>query len=236
MKTYIGIDISVNSTSISSIKGNEVKYGCVFNLTQLSKSLSKSGGDIIDGSPLMKKIDSMKPLVDMLYFRIMPLSKKDKKKDINIWHKKLMIRSLTISDAIVDIVRNMIDTDDYVIGIEHYSYGSSSDTMIQLVELGGYIKSKLIIAGFSNIKVFPAPRIRKHFGKGNYDKYELYKLFKKINKYTDSLMDIIHSLDESTYIKSKKDHLNNVTYNVKSPVNDMIDAYLIAEYCKQLNL
>jgi len=106
------------------------------------------------------------------------------------------------------------------IGIEGYSFGSQSQSMSRLYEIGGVIRNKLYNEKYNFIELSPT-KIKKNFtGKGNVNKVFMYEQFKE-----ERLVDFFDILS----IKESK------VGNIPSPISDFVDAYAIIQCLRNIS-
>jgi len=240
----IGIDASVNSTSICvhDSKDDKITYYHLTNLLTISKSKSlKNDADWISKSDLLTNLTNYDGINGM-YFRSPAISSAKRKKDINSWHTEIMDRAYKISNILCDAIsphlNGLSGTDEFIISFEHYSYGSPSDTLVQLVEITSFMKLNIInmFKPVNGIEVYPSPSVKAHFGKGNYNKFDMLNLFKNIGNESDPLLNFLNNEDESIYITQIQETPTVIKNKVESPINDMVDSFFIMEYCRVRNL
>ena len=232
-KVSIAIDVSLNSTGIYVKNGDKSKYVSMVNINSLDIP-KKSKVNFVDNpcgivGDLMK-LDNFQLLP---YYRD-PLSNKA---DLNDWHRNHIVSTNrmahTFLDWISNEIANIVPFGSSNIGvdivIENYSYGSANNNLIQIAEytrtLKNYILSYVEIA---NIYIYTSPSVKKWMGKGSMTKYDIMEHY--INKYgggNDSVY---------TYIKNNKSHLISGKNNdVKTPISDILDAKMLAEYHHAIN-
>jgi hypothetical protein len=117
------------------------------------------------------------------------------------------------------------------IGIEGYSYGSSGNSLIDIITYSSILRDRLcksIHEGYiKSFTVLTPSQIKKHAGKGNFSKVEMFDSFinveDKILKNDKFFHYITSNVDKIRVLKK------NDTIEIKSPFNDLVDAYYITQ-------
>ena len=129
------------------------------------------------------------------------------------------------------------NADEICVCIENYSYGSSTDGLIQMVEATAALKYKLLSSLVSMDKFFivPGPTIKMWVGSGAYEKSEMFESFindvKNDNLINDPFNQVLRSNPSIYWHTQKRKGRDKQMHDIKqvySPVNDLIDAYFIA--------
>jgi len=122
-----------------------------------------------------------------------------------------------VTECIAATIFSSISTlaNDYKIGIENYSFGSSSSSVTGLAEIGGVLRHKLYKYGLTYEEI-PPKKIKKHFtGNGNSNKFHMTRQFDKEN-----IVDLYKELKFT-----KKQYAS-----VPHPIEDIVDATAIVYY------
>ena len=213
---YIGIDQSIASTGVVSIDNDgEVKcYGFVKNCSKKWPNRFKNSIDIkILQHPKFPKNYSDKELIKY-----------------DTYHSLAYI----ICDDI-DVKKGDI------VGIEGYSFQSPGN-LIDLVTFGTFLRHYCIQKG-AILNVFSPSTVKKKFAEigygvddkgktknekgvsgGKFDKHDMFECIMKINDNNEFTKDCIYYKDELRKIKK-----------LPSPIDDIIDAYAIANILKNKN-
>ena len=124
---------------------------------------------------------------------------------------------------IIKQIKEHTKTKDNIIAIEGISFGSSGNSLVDISQATGIIKSKLLTLtdSIQKIFVFSPSELKNAIGcKGNASKIDVYNKFKEdpvIEKAKQSDLYKLLNRDEGVIFNGK---------NVKSPYMDMIDSYL----------
>jgi Holliday junction resolvasome RuvABC endonuclease subunit len=130
---------------------------------------------------------------------------------------------IKLTDFIIKQIKEHTKTKDNIIAIEGISFGSSGNSLVDISQATGIIKSKLLTLtdSIQKIFVFSPSELKNAIGcKGNASKIDVYNKFKEdpvIEKAKQSDLYKLLNRDEGVIFNGK---------NVKSPYMDMIDSYL----------
>jgi Holliday junction resolvasome RuvABC endonuclease subunit len=110
------------------------------------------------------------------------------------------------------VIKNLNDRQVKYVGLEGYSYGSTSSRLFEIGENGGLLKYKMWSSGI-NFEIYAPTTIKKFAcGKGNANKERLWECFLEETK-----LNLFHSIGQGV----------GKSWN---PVSDMVDAYYICKY------
>jgi len=207
--TYIGIDFSVNFPSV-----------CISEDFKKFKWISCVNGNI---TKKFKKIlnDSTSDSLDFNY-----IDSKQKKTDQYFLTERNKLRNqLDSVITLISKIKTKIKPGPIVIGIEGYSYGSAGNSLVDIAQSTGILKS-LIYKELTNnsvetIYVFSPGELKNAIGeKGNCGKIEIFHAF--IN---NPIIEEVKETDLYKFVLNNKDDIFNGK-EVKSPISDMIDSFL----------
>ena len=123
-----------------------------------------------------------------------------------------------ISDFVFDI---LFTTNNPIIFIEGYSFGSKGQGLFQIAENCGILKYRLLKKGYGYNTIVPSVVKKGATGKGNADKDKMYEAFVKetkidLNKLfdTDKVGNPISDIVDSYFIQ-KVGYENSSSYNLK---------------------
>ena len=212
---YIGIDYSINSPAICILHDNIynwISYPVIAKVkkeVQLQKDLME-----IDKISLNVREPNVKSknYSNMAYDKIM----------------KFIMMSNYLLGKIQDVIAKL-DYDEIIIGFEGYSFGSSGGTnnIIDIAEATAIFKRDLIkTLNPIKLNVYAPATVKKHAGHGRLKKPELFEIF-KANKLNDEL---VERTGFWNYIKE----LIITTKKIPSPLDDMVDAYLVINVMKNI--
>lgn len=244
----MGIDFSLNSTGICyeiDYKNYYINFfnECKFNYKKKNFNLHdelQNKGILFD---LFYNIDNL----NVVTRHAEPI---EKPKDIglNIWEHKHLYRTLQYIDLIIDSIKEIKDNypnRNFIVGIENYSYNSFGDNTIQIIEMTMLLKTELIkhdICSIENIHIITSPVIKlKYAGNGNAIKYDMFKAYLNENLQSDNFQNFLRQYENSCFkekyktIKAtkKKPERQISDHEMISPIDDIIDAYFVKEYCKK---
>lgn len=206
----IGIDFSIQFPAVC-ISTDFTKFhwiACVN--TNLTKSYKKLVEDI---------------QLEYKDFEIIFLPPKDFKKPTysGIERAKLANYSLLVDKLIEKIKEYTHNSSDLIVSIEGIAYGAQGNALIDICQATGMLRKKvlddLLNGQDERFFVFSPSELKNAIGaKGNANKFEIYTKFKETPLLAagSALYNIIKKY-ESDIVKDKI---------VKSPISDMIDAYL----------
>jgi len=137
--------------------------------------------------------------------------------------------SRMIVNDIQDKINNLFAKNDkYMIMIENYSFASKG-IVFDIGEAIGGIKRELYLNQMKFQLIAPSS-VKKSFLKGNSSKYELFEEFLK-RVYEDKDIYLVYYNMLSEFFKHKYENLKSVI-EVKSPLSDLIDSFLISLYSR----
>lgn len=217
-KTYIGIDYSINSPGIVLFKESEKKYQW-YGYYKPGKCTKKE-------ERYLEELNQF----DNVHINVQQKFEIDKN-DYSKGEFDKFKRGVTQSNWIwTNIIFNNISTshpDDVSVAFEGFSYGSSTNNIIDIIISTTLLKRHFDDKGIK-IETYAPTAIKKFAGKGNMGKLEVFKKFKQ-NILNDDIL--------------KQDPLWNwivqnieVEKKVPSVIDDLIDAYFVNNYLRSLNL
>lgn len=223
---YVGIDLSVNSTAM-----------CVYDVGYILYNYTNK----------KQNYTWIKNTKDLINFRFFDFEYKDlsldKVKNSKINFSETLVNKIKDYDRYTNLIINDIkkhDTGNLKIGIEGYNYGlRTTDTIIDLSELGSMVKYK-IIKNFPNAELVIIPPksvkidtcrmvyktidskkiVRNYSGVagGSFDKHDMMKAFIE--------SDINNNF--KNYVLNHKDELLRMK-NIPKPLDDLVDSLFICE-------
>lgn len=224
-KTVItSIDFSLNSTGITIYNCDACEYKFLSFVNVYKNKKTESTSDDISGGVVVSK-----------YFRSPIKAVKTQKDGLSGWEKDHINNCLTFNKQLSDFICENLSTENRnIIVLENYSYGSQSDTFIQLIENTMMLKSYLLDSKFFDIKdlfLVTAPQVKKFAGGGNFDKYQLLEAFVALKD--ENLINCdFHKLlvkDANKFVSPKNKKGKNV-FEVSTPIDDIIDSFWINKY------
>ena len=205
----IGIDFSILYPGICiSTDFKEFKWIGITN-NKLTKKDSKLMEDLsIEYPNLHLKQLGERPGKDKLY---------------HINERNKIENYIKLSDFIIDEIKKHTSKTDNIIAIEGISFGSSGNSLVDISQATGILKSKLttLTDSIQKIFVFSPSELKNAIGcKGNASKIDIYNQFKE-----DPVIPNAKKSDLYKLINQDNGIIFNGK-NIKSPYMDMIDSYL----------
>lgn len=146
-----------------------------------------------------------------------------KTKQYHINERLKLSNFIKLTDNIINEIQKITKDTDNIIAIEGISFGSSGNSLVDISQATGILKSKLtkLTNSVDKIFVFSPSELKNAIGcKGNASKIDVYNKFKE-----DPVIDNAKKSDLYKLIHDNEDVIFNGK-NVKSPYMDMIDSYL----------
>jgi Holliday junction resolvasome RuvABC endonuclease subunit len=152
------------------------------------------------------------------------LGERPKKQELyHINERNKLENYIKLTDFIITELKRLTNRTDNIIAIEGISFGSSGNSLVDISQATGIIKTKLLTLtdSIEKIFVFSPSELKNAIGcKGNASKIDVYNKFKEdpvIEAAKDSDLYKLLNLDDDVIFNGK---------TVKSPYMDMIDSYL----------
>lgn len=130
---------------------------------------------------------------------------------------------INLTTNIINEIQKQTKGTDNIIAIEGISFGSSGNSLVDISQATGILKSKLtkLTDSVDKIFVFSPSELKNAIGcKGNASKVDVYNKFKE-----DPIIPNARKSDLYKLIQASEDVIFNGK-NIKSPYMDMIDSYL----------
>lgn len=205
----IGIDFSILYPGICISKDfNEFKWIGITN----NRITKKDSSFIEDNSLTYKNLN------------IIQLGERQKKStQYHINERQKLQNYEKLTDVIVDEIKKETTSTDNIIAIEGISFGSSGNSLVDISQATGILKSKLLnlTDSVQKVFVFSPSELKNAIGcKGNASKIDVFLKFIE-----DPIISNVKNSDLYKLIQKEKDIIFNGK-NIKSPYMDMIDSYL----------
>lgn len=205
----IGIDFSILYPGICISKDfNEFKWIGITN----NKITKKDSSFIEDTLIAYKDLD------------IIQLGERQKKStEYHINERQKLQNYVRLTDIIVEEIRKNTTSKDNIIAIEGISFGSSGNSLVDISQSTGILKSKLLTLtdSIQKVFVFSPSELKNAIGcKGNASKIDVFLKFME-----DPIIASAKNSDLYKLLHKEKDIIFNGK-NIKSPYMDMIDSYL----------
>lgn len=236
-RLFIGIDFSLNSVGVVFKQKENIKYLNILNRYAISANKTLSTEEVFADNEI---IDSITRLEDVI---IKPVVRypvpKAKKIGLCEWERLHIGNCLMVGKIVYEAMKEitqdyMVSTNDIFICLENYSYGSDSDTTIQIVEATMKLKQLIfddLMLCLDHFHIVAGPTLKMWVGKGDYDKYQMFEAYIN-NVKQDKMLDddplrkVLARNPGLYWVERKK---KGKSYKeIKTPISDIIDAYFIA--------
>jgi len=210
----IGIDFSLNSPAVT-IKNDNGTYEFIsfFNFDNRDWNMRILQDKIPMSFGLHKELMLSKTI------HIFPYNRNVKSKLFQEREREKMTDANMISDLIIDALKKHIKSNDINIGLEGFSYGSSGNSFIDIIQYNTYLRYKLLTEfGIDNVSFYQPSHVKKLAGKGNANKFFMVKAFQD-NVLNDK---DLKQTKLWNYVKDK-----DYSKKIPKPLDDIIDSYFI---------
>lgn len=203
--TKIGIDFSLVSPAICIYKNNEYKFISFFD--DYGKDWKKSKSKKFQYHNMLSEI------MDLI-----PYTRHIDNKDYRTEQTTKMQSARMIADIIVKRLKEEVNNDEVIIGLEGFSYGSISSSTLDLALYNSFLRIKLLEAFGENCIIIISPTEGKKnlSGKGNANKDLMIDSFIS-NRLED---DELTNCDFWKFCSS-----NQLDYKDIKPIDDLVDSY-----------
>lgn len=201
----IGIDYSLTSPAICIYKNDEYKFISFFD--DYGKDWKKSKS---------KQYNYHRQLDE--FMELIPYTRKIDTKDYRIEQITKMKSARMIADLIVEKLKQEIDNEDIIIGIEGFSYGSISQSTLDLALYNSFLRIKLLETFGEECVVIISPTEGKKIlsGKGNAKKENMIEAFIKNNTNDDKII----NNKFWQFCQS-----NELDFKYIKPIDDLVDSF-----------
>ena len=154
----------------------------------------------------------------------MPYNRKVGSKDFLENQREKLIDGKTIAELIVNYLVAMYGTSSVNVALEGFSYGSTGNSFIDIIQYNTFLRSLLLNAyRANNIYIVQPSHVKKLAGKGNANKHFMAKAFQ------DDVLNDEH-LRKTKLWNWCKD--KDFSEKIPKPIDDMIDSYFIVNTIK----
>lgn len=251
----VGIDISLSSTGVCiSYGGENFQYLNFLNSYKISKA--KKTEDRLKNSKENETVAMLSEISNLgiVFYDREPVSQKsDYTKNQRILLENVNDFTKLFSETLLFFLKDHIGKKEIHVVIEGYDYGSQGDATIQIVELSANIKKfvieEILLWNYERYHVYAGPTIKKFAIKGSSDKYQMFEAFLRFNQLNPKLLaDPFHKkLKENQtlcwsdgskmmYVQKLKDRVKTEIRKMKTPIDDLIDAFFLSEYLRLMIL
>jgi len=212
---HIGIDFSLNSPAVC-IKKHDGTYRFI--------SFFNFGDRDWESKKIPKAFEVHRDLSDNSTIIAMPYNRKVGSKDFLENQREKLIDGKTIAELIVNYLVAMYGTSSVNVALEGFSYGSTGNSFIDIIQYNTFLRSLLLNAyRANNIYIVQPSHVKKLAGKGNANKHFMAKAFQ------DDVLNDEH-LRKTKLWNWCKD--KDFSEKIPKPIDDMIDSYFIVNTIK----
>jgi hypothetical protein len=212
---HIGIDFSLNSPAVC-VKKHDGTYRFI--------SFFNFGDRDWESKKIPKAFEVHRDLSDTDAIIAIPYNRKVGSKDFLENQREKLIDGKNIADIIVNYLVAMYGTSSVKIALEGFSYGSTGNSFIDIVQYNTFLRSLMLDAySAKNIYIVQPSHVKKSAGKGNANKHFMAKAFQD-----DVLND--DQLKKTKLWNWCKD--KDFSEKIPKPIDDMIDSYFIVNTIK----
>ena len=212
---HIGIDFSLNSPAVC-VKKHDGTYQFI--------SFFNFGDRDWESKKIPKAFEVHRDLSDTNTIIAMPYNRKVGSKDFLENQREKLIDGKNIADLIVNYLVTMYGTIGVKIALEGFSYGSTGNSFIDIVQYNTFLRSLMLDAyNAKNIYIVQPSHVKKSAGKGNANKHFMAKAFQD-NVLND---DELKKTKLWNWCKDK-----DFSEKIPKPIDDMIDSYFIVNTIK----
>jgi hypothetical protein len=207
---HIGIDFSLNSPGVCARNHDGTyQFFSFFNF----------GERTFDDKKIPKAFEHHKMLSEDNTIFAIPYNRKVSSKEFLQREREKLIDGKDIAELIINYIVLLYGTTNVKIALEGFSYGSTGNSFIDIIQYNTFLRSMLLSAyGASNIYIMQPSHVKKLAGKGNANKHFMVKAFQD-----DVLND--NDLRKTKLWNWTKD--KDFSEKIPKPVDDLIDSYFI---------
>ena len=207
---HIGIDFSLNSPAIC-VKDHKGSYRFI--------SFFNFGNRDWTAKKIPKAFDTHRELSDSEAILAIPYNRKVGSPDFLENQREKLIDGRSISELITNHIITFYGTSSVKIALEGFSYGSTGNSFIDIIQYNTFLRSRLLDAYNShNIYIMQPSHVKKLAGKGNANKHFMAKAFQD-NVLGDA------QLEKTKLWQWCKD--KDLSEKIPHPIHDLIDSYFI---------
>ena len=207
----IGIDFSLNSPAVCvKNTGGDYTFISFFNF-----------GDRIwdDVKKMPKAFEVHKELIDKKGILGFPYFRNLSADTFLVREREKLEDCRSITSLITNSLVTFFGTSNVHISLEGFSYGSTGNSFIDIVQYNSFLRSRLLeIYGSEKISIFQPSHVKKLAGKGNANKHFMVKAFQ------DDVLDDkdLRMTELWKYVQGK-----DFSEKIPKPIDDLVDAYFI---------
>jgi len=206
---HIGIDFSLNSPAVCiQNQSGDYHFISFFNFGN-----RKWGGKIPKAFSVHEELMNLNIIQGVYYNR--EVSDKDFLKR----EREKLVDGQKIANLIIQTVMNYVDESSIKISLEGFSYGSTGNSFIDIVQYNTFLRYNLMQRfGIVNLSIYQPSHVKKLAGKGNANKHYMLKAFQ------DNILND-KNLKRSDFWKWIKD--KEFSKDIPKPIDDIVDSYFI---------
>jgi hypothetical protein len=165
---HIGIDFSLNSPGVCiQNQSGDYHFISFFNFGN-----RKWGGKIPKAFSVHEELMNLNIIHGVYYNR--EVSDKDFLKR----EREKLVDGQKIANLIIQTVMNYVDESSIKISLEGFSYGSTGNSFIDIVQYNTFLRYNLMQRfGVANLSIYQPSHVKKLAGKGNANKHYMLKAF-----------------------------------------------------------
>jgi hypothetical protein len=210
MRTYVGIDFSLNSPAFCIERGGDFVWGSITRSERTLESLSKNAD---------KPYSILSSLNE---FKILILEKASLPDEYSLQEREKISYYSSLADTFWHLV-NVNQDDDIYVAMEGLSFMSAGNSLIDISMATALIRKKIIDEiGKDRFFVFPPTAIKKFAGKGNFKKHEMY----------DSLVASGRTKEFCELLEQNRNNWITEKLQINKPIDDLVDATWITIFLK----
>lgn len=211
----IGIDFSLNSPAMC-IQNTDGSYDFV--------SFFNFGDRLWNSVKIPKAFQTHRELNKIGAITAIPYNRKISATDFVEREREKLIDGRNVANLIIDFLDVNYQTNDIKIGLEGFSYGSTGNSFIDIVQYNTFLRSNLLDKyGADKIYIMQPSHVKKLAGKGNANKHYMAKAFQ------DNVL-VDKNLESSKLWKWTKSM--DFSEKIQKPLDDLIDSYFVLNATK----
>lgn len=207
---YVGIDFSLNSPGMCIQNSNgEYTFISFFNF----------GDRELDAKKIPKVYETHRDLALDDTIIAVPYNRLVGSKDFMERERQKLVDGKKIAELIITHILKMRGNADIKIALEGFSYGSTGNSFIDIVQYNTFLRSRLLDEfGADCIYIVQPSHVKKSAGKGNANKHFMAKAFQE-----DVLNDSQLRNTKLWNWSREKDFSEKIPL----PISDLIDSYFV---------
>lgn len=207
---YIGIDFSLNSPAVC-VKAHDGSYHFT--------SFFNFGDKDWTSKKIPKAFEIHKELETSNIINAIPYNRKIGSSEFFIREREKLIDGKFIANLIIEHLIFKYGKDDVKISLEGFSYGSTGNSFIDIVQYNTFLRSHILDTyGVNHVYIVQPSHVKKLAGKGNANKHFMAKSFQD-NVLNDK------ELEKTKLWNWAKDR--DFSEKIPKPIDDLIDSYFI---------